>query len=72
MTVLTKVKNPVNPLQELRELCISKSQKEVARMFGVTPQYICDMVNGRREVSEKIWRKMGWRKIWMKNPIESA
>ena len=36
-----------------------KTQKAAAKDLGITPQYFSDMVNGRRDFSERILDKIG-------------
>lgn len=33
----------------IRHAVGAKSQTEIAKLLGVTPQYVCDMMNGRRK-----------------------
>jgi hypothetical protein len=39
------------------------SQKEVAKLLGVSAQYVCDVLAGRREVSEKLGRALGYQRV---------
>jgi predicted transcriptional regulator len=38
------------------------SQKAFAQQAGVSPQYICDIVNGRLDPADKILKAVGVRK----------
>lgn len=42
------------------------TQKEAAKSLGVSPQYLSDVLQGRREITEKLAEKVGWRleKTW--------
>lgn len=37
-------------------------QKKLADQFGVSPQYLCDIVNGRRDLSDAMLEKLGLRR----------
>ena len=39
------------------------SWKEVARQLHVSPAYISDILNGRREISADFARKVGYKRI---------
>lgn len=41
---------------------IEGSQKKAAESFGVSPQYLTDVLHGRREISDRILSKLGLRK----------
>lgn len=43
------------------------SQVALAKSFGVTPQYICDLVRNRRIFSERIANKMGYTRVFIKD-----
>lgn len=47
---------------ELREYlkneCAKRSQKDVAGELGISPQYLNDLVRGRREMSKQIVMKL--------------
>ena len=43
-----------NPVLELRKMLRGSTQKNVADMLGISPQYLCDVVQGRREPGPKI------------------
>jgi plasmid maintenance system antidote protein VapI len=53
--------NPV--ISKLYELHDSwKTWKAVARQLNVSPSYLSDIVNGRREVSAQLAKKLGCRR----------
>jgi len=39
------------------------TQKLAASMLGITPQYLCDILQGRREVSENVAAKLGYDRV---------
>lgn len=58
---MTESTNPVvDRLYELRDS--RASWKEVARLLGISPSYLSDIINGRREISDKLARKLGCRR----------
>lgn len=38
-------------------------QQIVARALGVSPQYLCDVLNGRREPGAKLLKGLGYRRV---------
>lgn len=36
------------------------SRKKAAISLGISPQYLCDVVMGRRDVSDNLAAKLGW------------
>lgn len=46
-------------------------QKDLAKKFGVSAQYISDILNGRREPGDAILKPLGLRRVityeWIKN-----
>lgn len=40
-------------------------QKRLAEQFGVSPQYVCDCLNGRRDIGESIARPLGFEPVTM-------
>lgn len=50
-------------VQTLRLRARKTSQVQVAKELGLSPAFICDVLKGRREVTERLARKMGYRKI---------
>jgi hypothetical protein len=41
----------------------SGTQTALARDLGISGVYLCDILHGRRGISEKLAGKMGWRKV---------
>jgi hypothetical protein len=41
-------------------------QIDVAKEIGISPQYMCDIINGRRGIWEEIGAKFGYEKVWRK------
>ena len=35
----------------------------MAAFLGVTPQYVSDIINHRRQISKKVGKKIGWTKV---------
>lgn len=48
---------------KLRDLCDDESQKRVAKRFGVSPAFICDVLYGRRNVTEALATAMGYERV---------
>lgn len=44
-----------------------KTQKTAAQYLNISVQYLCDILQGRREVSDNIASKFGWRRAWIRN-----
>jgi phage portal protein BeeE len=40
-------------------IAIEGSQKKAAKTFGVSPQYLSDVIRGRREITDKIANYFG-------------
>lgn len=60
-------------LKTLRDLVQEKgSQTAVAQVLKVTPQHVGDMLRGRRDVSDKIARRLGYEKIILFKKLEIA
>lgn len=45
-------------------------QKQFAELAGVSPQYVCDCMNGRREIGKSIARVLGYEPVTMYLPVE--
>jgi hypothetical protein len=45
--------------------------KIAAFRLGISAQYLSDVINGRRDISEQLAEKLGYRKVVMFVPIES-
>lgn len=43
------------------------SQKAAAKKWGISPQYLQDVLSGRRPITEKLAAKVGWKlvKTWV-------
>jgi hypothetical protein len=39
-------------------------QIKLASKIGISPQYMCDIIGGRRSISEGIGGKLGFEKVW--------
>jgi hypothetical protein len=46
-----------------REVAGSGSQEIVAKRLRVSPQYLCDVLKGRREPGRKLLDALGYRRI---------
>ena len=46
-----------------RERAGGMCEKEVAGELQVTPQYICDILKGRREISEALAIRLGYKRV---------
>ena len=51
------------------EKCVAKagSQKEAARLLGISTQYLNDLLRGRREASARVLGKLGLRRVVVRN-----
>lgn len=47
-------------LKVLNERIAGSSQKTVAEALGVTPQLVNDLVHGKRDISERIAKALGY------------
>ena len=52
-----------NPIIELRKLTETATQTEVARMLGVSSQYLSDVLNSRRTPGKKILAALGLERV---------
>lgn len=48
-------------MMELAYKCCS--QKDAAAKIGISPQYFCDIIKGKREVSQKVSQYFGFRRV---------
>lgn len=46
------------------------SGKKLAKKLDMSEQYLNDIINERRAVSELIGMKMGFKAVWIKSKIE--
>ena len=64
MDRMRKMVQSATLIEELRERSKKSSQKHVAEEIGITPQFLSDVLSGRREVTSRIANAMGyWREI---------
>jgi plasmid maintenance system antidote protein VapI len=47
-------------MAELRKRLTGKTQKELAAAFDITPQYLSDILSGKRAISPKLANKLGF------------
>jgi hypothetical protein len=52
-----------NPMAELQERVARANQAEVAKELGISPQYLSDVLNKRRELGKKILNAMGFDRL---------
>lgn len=58
------------PLDVLREAVrVTGSQKAAASHLKVSPQYLSDVLRGRREISRELARKLGYQRIVIYMPL---
>lgn len=50
-------------IASLQFYCKDKTQKQAAAELGISAQYLSDVLNGHRPMSEKLASKLGWEKI---------
>lgn len=50
-------------IEELKRRVAVSSQKAVAEQLDITPQYLSDILNGRRGLSDNIVFKLGFVKV---------
>ena len=46
-----------------KEVMTAGSQVDVAKQVGVSRQYLGDVLHGKREVSENLAEKFGWKRM---------
>ncbi len=46
------------------------SGKKLAMQLGISEQYLSDILNNRRSVSEVVGLRMGYRAMWVKDKQE--
>lgn len=54
---------PLDVLMELARECKRTSQKATAKRLGFTPQFINDVLNGRRKITDNLAAKMGYQRV---------
>jgi DNA-binding transcriptional regulator YdaS (Cro superfamily) len=47
-------------------------QAKFAALAGVSPQYVCDCLSGRRDIGKSIARVLGYELVTMYQPTEVA
>jgi transcriptional regulator with XRE-family HTH domain len=63
MSRTLKTQDVINLLK--KQVGIDGSQEQVAFSLGVSPQYLSDVLNGRREPGKKIYEAMGLERVVM-------
>lgn len=61
MRIIGYMKNEA--LMELRKRVESSTQKDVAAGLMISPQYICDILAGKREISAPLAKALGYKRI---------
>ncbi len=56
--------------RKLSAMCNDTSQAQVARDLVISRAYISDIVAGRRRISKKIAKQLGYRLISIQLPVE--
>lgn len=65
-------KTEVDPLETLQDLVKKMgNQQAVARSLNITPQYFSDILRGQRDLSPQIAKKIGLKRIWVKDSDKS-
>ena len=58
-----------NPQRQMERLVSQLgSQVAAAAALGIGPSYFCDLLRGRRNVSDAVLRKLGLRRIVVRQP----
>jgi len=52
------------PIDELKRLLQTGNRETVCNKFGISEQYLCDILKGRRSVSERVGGLLGFKRIW--------
>jgi hypothetical protein len=60
------------PLQILKARLGKGSQAELARELDVSPQYLHDVLNGRREPGRKILKALGVERVVSYRPLRET
>ena len=53
------MRKQIDPVKRLRLLSAATSQSQVARDFGISAPYLCDLLAGRRDPGPKLLKAMG-------------
>lgn len=54
---------PIDIRNHLAACCQKTTQKQVSIALGISPQYLCDIIKGRREISEQVAEKLGFERV---------
>lgn len=54
----------------LKRLCENGNQKSLAKQLRVSPQYLCDVLKGRRAVTKRFAEQLGFRRTIVYEPME--
>jgi hypothetical protein len=57
------MRNSIDPVRKLREVIGSSPRAKIAREIGVSPQYLHDVLNGRRGVGDRILAYLGYERV---------
>lgn len=64
---------PAALLERIRnEVKRAGSQDRCAQMFGISPQYLCDVLRGRREPGAKLLDALGYRRLVVYEQIRKS
>jgi transcriptional regulator with XRE-family HTH domain len=50
-------------IKVIKSYVACSSQKKVARHLNITPQYLNDILHGRRDISEQVADRLGYRRL---------
>lgn len=57
------------PIQILRQMVGASSQKAVAAQLGVSGSYVCDVLKGRRDVTKRLAKALGYQRVVIYMPL---
>jgi len=60
---LNAVVYPVTLIEELRGRSDASSQNEVAAELGISPQFLSDLLAGRKDITRRVAEAMGYRRM---------
>ena len=49
----------IDPIALIKDRCNGAEQKQIADELGISPQYLNDMLQGRREAGPKVLKALG-------------
>lgn len=55
--------NDADVVRIIKAAVVLSNQKTVAKNIGISQQYLCDVLRGRRGLSDKMLAKIGYRRI---------